>query len=152
MNDLHASQACLDLIAGCEALRLTAYKPTRLATEPWTIGYGHTAGVCEGMTITIDVAKELLLEDVGSVEGDLRPLVAHCVLTQGMWDALVSLCFNLRGGPRALPHAAPKLWAALLAGRRNDAAAQFRDMDHEGHTELAGLHARRTKEAALFLS
>ena len=108
MNELHASQACLDLIAGCEALRLTSYKPTHLATEPWTIGYGHTAGVVEGMTITAALARTLLEEDVQNVEHDLRPVVARCVLTQGMWDALVSLCFNLRGGPiGALPTVTP---------------------------------------------
>jgi GH24 family phage-related lysozyme (muramidase) len=43
-----ASTKCLDLIMSCEALRLTAYKPTHLDSEPWTIGYGHTRDVPVG--------------------------------------------------------------------------------------------------------
>jgi lysozyme len=149
---MEASDECLALIKSCEALRLTAYKPTHLPNEPWTIGYGHTDGVEQGMTITEQVADALLAVDARAVENALDPLLRGLVVTQGMYDALVSLTFNLRGGPRALPHAAPKLYAALRSGQKQAAAAQFLDMDHENGVVLAGLKARREKEAALYLS
>lgn len=149
---LQASVNCLNLIESEEELRLVAYKPDNLPGEVWTIGWGHTRGVCEGMQITVPMARTFLLEDVRGVEADLNPMLQGIQVTQDMYDALVSLCFNLRGGPRVLPREAPKLWAALQQGRRADCAAQFLDMDHAGGVVLSGLKARRAKEAALFLS
>ena len=145
---MEASQAAFDLIRRFEGLRLDAYLCP--AGVP-TIGYGHTCGVHLGQTISAEFADELLRQDVEAVENDLA-LMVHVTVTQGQWDALVSLCFNLRGGPHALPKKAPRLWAALVAGERPEAARQFLDMDHAGGVELAGLKARREAEAALFLS
>jgi lysozyme len=157
------SQACIDLIKRHEdergfragrCFRLIAYKcPAGI----WSIGWGHTRGVFPGMRITEAQAELFLLEDVARVERDLTGLLGRIRVEQGQWDALVSLCYNLRGGPAALPSAAPKLWTALQAGDRQAAAREFLDMDRATmpngqRVQLAGLTERRQAEAALFLS
>ncbi len=152
-----ASQACYDLIRqhedeeGYLAGRCTRLKAYLCPAGVWTIAWGHTRGVVPGMTCTPGQAEEWLRADVALVERDLEHLVQF-PLSQGQWDALVSLCFNLHGGAPALPHRAPKLWAALEAGDRRAAAHEFLDMDHSNGVRLAGLTRRRIAEAALFLS
>jgi lysozyme len=170
----NASPACLGLIKrredepGWKAGRCSRLVAYRCPAGVWTIAWGHTAGVEPGMTVTPDLADALLLEDVRAVEAELRPMLAGVPLTQGQWDALVSLCFNLKGGPRALPTTAPKLWKALHAGDKTAAVIEFGDMDrarcgackgrgcehcnYTGRITLAGLTARRKAEAALFMS
>ena len=49
MANRKIGQAGLALIKQYEGCRLAAY---RCAAGVWTIGYGHTAGVHSGMTIT----------------------------------------------------------------------------------------------------
>ena len=78
------------LIKQFEGLRLEAY---RCPAGIWTIGYGHTAGVSEGMKITEVEAERLLLED-------LKPVLA--VLPSGLnanrRAALASFVFNVGVG------------------------------------------------------
>ena len=145
---MKASQVCIELIKRFESLKLDAYLcPAGILT----IGYGHTLDVHPGQHISADFADVLLLEDVEAVENDLS-LMLHVSLAQGQWDALVSLCFNLAGGARALPKAAPRLWADLHCSKWTDAARELLDMDHANGRELPGLKARRVAEASLFLS
>ena len=147
MGERQASAAAIDLIKRFESLSLEAYLcPARV----WTIGWGHTAGVQAGQTITAERAEELLQADVAAVEAGL-PKVIHAPLTQGQWDALVSLCFNLRGGAVALPRIAPHLVAKLNAGDTAGAAAEFLDINRAGGQVLAGLTRRREAERELFL-
>lgn len=118
-----------------------------------TIGFGHTDGVRMGMTISAQLAEALLIEDVSSVEFELTPMVQALTLTQGMWDALVDLTFNMAGGPRALPRKAPKLFSYLCNGDKEAAANEFLDIDHDAKGDvLPGLAARRKADAAMFLS
>lgn len=147
MPALRASRAALDLIKRCEGLRLEAYL---CPAHVWTIGWGHTAEVKEGDTITEDRAEELLAADVAQVEADL-PKVIHSPLTQGQWDALVSLCFNLRGGALGLAKLAPHLVAKANAGDMAGAAGEFLDIDRAGGKVLPGLTRRREVERAMFL-
>ncbi len=153
-----ASQACFNLIMQSEdeagflagrCTKLKAYKPVP-EEEGWTIGWGHH-GAFEGQEITPETADALLLEDVCAVEADLRSITRGMRLAQNEWDALVSLCFNLRGGPRALPRIAPKLWRSLKAGDAPTAAHEFLDITRAGKVELRGLIRRRKMEAELFL-
>lgn len=159
---MRTSPAGLDLIkkhedargfAAGRCFQLVAYK---CAAGVWTIAWGHTRGVYPGMRCTEAQADLYLLEDVARVERDLTALLGPIQVDQNQWDALVSLCYNLRGGPAALPSAAPKMWAALQAGDRQAAAREFLDMDRATvggkRVQLAGLTARRQDEAALFLS
>jgi lysozyme len=82
------------LIKEFEGLRLTA---CRCAADVWTIGYGHTAGVKKGDTITAVEADALLINDIAVSE----PAVSRAVtapLNQSRFDALVSLVFNIGQG------------------------------------------------------
>ena len=142
------SPAGIDLIMGFESLRLEAY---RCPAGVWTIGWGHTRGVQAGMRIDEARAAELLAEDIAEVERGL-PSVVHVSLTQGQWDALVSLCFNLCGGAARLPKTCPRLVACLNAGDFAGAAHQLLDIDHAvGGAVLPGLKRRREAESKLFL-
>ena len=51
----------LALIKKFEGCELEAYQ---CSAGVWTIGYGHTKGVEEGMTITKDQAEQMLLEEL----------------------------------------------------------------------------------------
>lgn len=145
---LVASQACLDLIKSFESLRLDSYL---CPAKVWTIGWGHTHGVQAGQRITVLEAEGLLAEDVAEVEANL-PRVVHVPLTQGQHDALVSLCFNLRGGSLALPRIAPHLVAKLNSGDYAGAADELLDINRANGQVLPGLTRRRRAERELFLS
>jgi len=58
------------------------------------------------MRITAQHAEELLGLDIEEVERGLASVI-HAPLTQGQTDALVSLCFNLRGAPGSFPRWRP---------------------------------------------
>jgi lysozyme len=145
---MKASQAAIDLIKRFESLELEAYL---CPAGAWTIGWGHTAGVRPGMRITQQHAEELLGLDIEEVERDLASVI-HAPLTQGQHDALVSLCFNLKGGPRQLPKVAPKLVFKVNSGDYAGAALEFLDINHANGAVLPGLTRRREAERELFLS
>ena len=141
------SPAAIDLIKQFESLRLEAYL---CPAGVWTIGWGHTEGVRDGLRITEDLAEEFLRRDVAGVEQGL-PTAIHAPLTQGQHDALVSLCFNLRGGAFRLPSIAPRLVAKMNAGDFMGAADELLDIDRANGKVLPGLVRRRAAERALFV-
>ena len=145
---MKASQAAIDLIKRFESLRLEAYLcPAGVRT----IGWGHTEGVQPGQRISAEEAERLLMADIGQVQNDLQHLIP-VALSQGEYDALVSLCFNLRGGARRLPRIAPKLVEKLLAGDRVGASIELLDINRVNGQPLLGLTRRREAERALFLA
>jgi len=77
--------------------------------------------------------------------------VIHVPLTQGQYDALVSLCFNLRGGAQRLPSIAPRLVAKINGGDGSGAADELLDIDRANGEVLPGLVRRREAERALFV-
>ncbi len=139
---MHTSQKGLDLIKSFEGLRLSAYK---CPADVWTIGYGTTAGVKPGQTITKERAEELLRDDVKRFEDQVLRLV-KVPLTQGQLDALVSFTYNL--GAANLGNST--LLRLLNAGDYKGAAAQFDRWTNAGGKELPGLVKRRAAERALF--
>jgi len=80
----------LKLIKKYEGLRLEAYL---CPANVWTIGYGHTQGVKEGLTINKDTAEDLLLEDLRPIEKALNRMQLD--INQGQFNALCSFIFNL---------------------------------------------------------
>ncbi|HEX3743244.1 MAG TPA: lysozyme [Bryobacteraceae bacterium] len=142
------SQTGVELIKEFESLRLDAYL---CPAGVWTIGWGHTAGVHAGLRITEDVAESFLQRDVAQVELGLTQVI-HVPLTQGQYDALVSLCFNLCGGAQRLPSTAPKLVTKINSGDFAGAADEFLDIDRANGKVLQGLVRRRAAERALFLA
>ena len=149
---MHISSHGIALIQNYEGLRTTAYKP--LKTEKgWTIGYGHHGpDVKPGTVCTEQWAYEQLLRDLRQVEHQLISALNadEIEVTQGQFDALCSLLFNLSGGIRRLVKF--KLWAKLKAGDVKGAAHEFLDINKAGGVEVRGLTLRRRAEARLFLS
>ena len=88
---MEISQEGLSLIKKFEGCELEAYK---CAAGVWTIGYGSTNNVNEGMEISQERADMLLLEDVEVFEEAVNKLV-EVPLEQNQFDALVSWTFNL---------------------------------------------------------
>ena len=139
---MQISKAGLDLIKQFEGLYLNAY---RCPAGVPTIGYGHTAGVAMGQTITQQQADDFLRRDVRQFERAVSRLV-HVPLTQGQFDALVSFTYNLS----AANLGNSTLLRLLNAGDYKGAAAQFDRWTKAGGKELPGLVKRRAAERALF--
>lgn len=149
---MHISSHGIALIQNYEGLRTTAYKPLKKEAG-WTIGYGHHGpDVKQGMVCTERWAYEQLQRDLRHVEHQLiSELNADEIeVTQGQFDALCSLLFNLSGGILRLVKF--KLWAKLKAGDVRGAANEFLDINKAGGVEVKGLTLRRRAEARLFLS
>lgn len=132
----------LSLIKKFEGCELEAYK---CSAGVWTIGYGHTKGVEEGMTITKDQAEEMLLEELVEYERAVEEAV-HNQLDQCMFDALVSWTYNL--GPTNLNSST--MLKVLNAGEYDEVPSQIKRWNKAGGKVLEGLIRRREAEALLF--
>lgn len=137
---MKTGQAGLNLIKRYEGCKLNAYK---CPAGVWTIGYGHTSGVTQGMTITQAQADAYLTADVAKFETNVNKYYDKYKWNQNEFDALVSFAFNIgnidqltANGTRERSVIAEKL---LLY---NKAAGQV----------LSGLTKRRAAERELFLS
>ena len=149
---MHVSSHGIALIQNYEGLRTTAYKPLK-SESGWTIGYGHHGSdVKQDMVCTEQWAYEQLLRDLRQVEYQLISALNadEIEVTQGQFDALCSLLFNLSGGIYKLVRF--KLWAKLKAGDTKGAAHECLDINKAGGIEVKGLTLRRRAEAKLFLS
>jgi GH24 family phage-related lysozyme (muramidase) len=87
-----------------EGVRTEAYQDTK---GIWTIGVGHTAAAGApiphpGMKITRAQVDEILQRDLPHYEGIVNRNV-RVPLTQGQFDALCSICFNIEAalGPKS---------------------------------------------------
>lgn len=136
------SKAGLDLIKEFEGCKLTAYK---CPAGVWTIGYGHTSGVKQGMTITKTQANQYLKEDVKTSENAVEGYNHIYQWTQSEFDALVSFTFNCGAG---------NLRTLLNNGIRTKAQISEKIVlyNKAGGQTLAGLVRRRKAEQKLFNS
>ena len=132
----------LKMIKHFEGLELNAYQ---CAAGVWTIGYGHTKGVQQGMVISEETADEMLVEELKEYENYINDMV-NCPLNQNQFDALVSWVYNL--GPANLQ--ASTLLKVLNAGDYAGVPAQIKRWNKAGGKVLEGLTRRREAEAALF--
>lgn len=159
---MRISSHAIALIQNFEGLRTKAYKPLP-HEKGWTIGYGHhSPDVYEGMVCTEAEAEMLLKADIAKYEYQIESAlnVDEIEVTQGMFDALVCLLFNLQGkllenGKRLTPLqtlVSYKLWKKMKAGDKEGAAKEFLDINKAGGVEVEGLTRRRKAEAQLFLS
>lgn len=140
---MNISPRGIDFIAQQEGCRLTAY---RCPAGVLTIGYGHTQGVRENQTITLEMAKELLKADLGKFVAGVNDLVL-IDLTQGEFDALVSLTFNIGLGAFKKSTLLKKLNNEDIIG----AADEFLRWNRGGGKVLPGLTLRRKQERLMFL-
>lgn len=86
--------ACIDIIREFEGVRLEAYKGLSGA---WLIGYGHKAGVYEGMKISQAKAESFLKDDLQMFERDVSRAVKVPV-TENEFSAMVCLSYNIGSG------------------------------------------------------
>jgi lysozyme len=113
----------------------------------WTIGFGHTHGVSEGLVITQPIAESWLLQDTANAVDCVNKYV-RVPLSQGQFDSLVDFVFNLGCG--ALQNST--LLKLLNANDFQNAALEFAKWDHAGGQVVAGLLLRRQAEAEEFES
>lgn len=144
LNNLEPSQNCYDLIAKFEGMALKAYL---CPSGVWTIGYGHTAGVKKGMTITKTEAEKLLKSDVKVFSAAVNRLV-KVELNQNQFDALVSFTFNVGIGNLQ----GSTLLRVLNKGSYNEVPEQMKRWKYGSNRKLLnGLVRRRDEESKLWL-
>ena len=159
---MHVSSHAIALIQKFEGLRTKAYKPFP-HEKGYTIGYGHhSPAVYEGMFCTEAEAEKFLKADIANYEYQIESAlnIDEIEVTQGMFDALECLLFNLQGkllenGKRLTPLqtlVSYKLWTKMKAGDKEGAANEFMDINKSGGVEVKGLTRHRKAEAQLFLS
>jgi lysozyme len=134
-----------DLTKMFEQCRLTAYWDG--LGKVWTIGWGHTRGVSEGVTCSQQQADDWLMEDISSSERNVNAHV-KIEINQHEFDALVDFDFNLGDG--ALNGST--LLRLLNAGDFSAAAKEFEKWDHAAGKVVAGLLRRRLAEEKEFQS
>ena len=132
------SQVGIELIKKFEGVKLTAYK---CPAGVWTIGYGHTAGIREGMVITAEQAEEYLKQDLKKYEKYVSDNVTF-PMTQNQFDALVSFTFNCGVG---------NLRTLIKNRTPNQVAEAILLYNKGGGKVLTGLVRRREEEHKLFL-
>lgn len=142
-DNLQDGSWLLNFLKSYERFRPTAYKPTQ--SDEWTLGYGHTDGVQEGDTCTMQQALDWLRDDTDEAVAAVKRLV-NVPLNQNQFDALVSLTFNAGTAPLR-----KTLGALLNKGDYAGAAAQFKKWDYQAGKPLPGLENRRVAEAAHFM-
>ncbi len=133
------SAAGLLSIASWEGFKSEAYIPVE--GDVPTVGFGHTAGVRLGDTVTVTQALTLLRDDVREVERG----VLSCVkvpLSQGELDAFVSLAFNIGTGA----YCGSTLVRKLNGGDYAGACEEIKRWHFAGGVSVPGLVARREAE------
>lgn len=134
---MKTSENGISLIKSFEGCRLDAYL---CPSGVWTIGYGHTAGVKKGQTITQGQADSFLKADLEKYEKYV--LAAGLPLNQNQFDALVSFTYNCGNGNLK----------TLINNRTLEEIAKALLLYNKSNGKvLAGLVRRRESERELFL-
>ncbi len=136
------NDAGLALVKHFEGFRSKAYK---CPGDRWTIGYGHTLGVYQGMQITKALAEVLLLNDLESSELAVHSLT-EVPLNGNQRSALISFVFNLGAGN----FKRSTLRRKLNTGDYDAVPEQLRRWVRGGGQILPGLVRRRKAEAKLW--
>ena len=146
-HQFHISDVGLKLIKSYEGYRPDA---RQLDTGRRVAGYGHAVAKGESLSVSREDAESLLRDDLAPYEALVNDHI-FAPLTQGQFDALVSLAFNI--GTEAF--LASDVVAATNNGRILDAANAFdvwRKSDINGQVYIIdALVRRRTAEKILFL-
>ena len=141
------NQAGIDLIKSFESLALEAYPDPGTGGDPWTIGYGHTKGVCEGDTCTEDQANQWLEDDLADAIQGVTDLVT-IALNDNQFSALISFAFNC--GVHNLKIST--LLREINDSNFNHIVVNFEMWDKAAGKVMTGLFRRRAAEANLFMT
>jgi len=146
------------LIERNEGLRLDAYPDPATGGDPWTIGYGDTGpDVVEGLTITKEEADERLSRRLEDDFGqNVNEEIGDAPTTQGQFDAMVSLAYNIGNGGAKHQHGhhgfdGSSVLREHLAGNYQAAADDFLLWNKAGGREMPGLTRRREEEAQMYI-
>ncbi len=131
-----------ELIMQFEGCQLKAYK---CPAGVWTIGYGSTKNVKEGMVITEHEAFARLMNDMQEAGNAVEKLVT-VPLNDNQFAALVSFVFNVGSG--AFRNST--MLKMINSKQYLVAAEQFGRWNKAGKQVLPGLTRRRAAERALF--
>lgn len=134
---MKTNQKGIDLIKSFEGCSLVAYK---CPANVWTIGYGHTQGVTEGMSISQKQADQFLKEDLAKYERYVEN--TNLPLNENQFSALVSFTYNCGNGnlkKLVANRTLPEIAEAILLYRKANGVV------------LNGLVRRRKAERELFL-
>ena len=143
MRLMKTSNQGKNLIKEAEGLRLEAY---RCPAGVPTIGWGQTKGVKMGQRITLAMAEDLLVEDLGPIERLLNGLKIN--FRQEQFDALVSWIFNLGSGN----FKSSTMYKRILADANDEEITDsLIKWTYSGKQQLPGLMKRRVAEANLFI-
>jgi lysozyme len=141
------SQRGIDLIKQFEGYSSKAYPDPATGGAPWTIGYGTIKGIKPGMIITAEQAEKMLRDDVAKFESGVSSLIT-APTTQGQFDAMVSLAYNIGLG---------NFGKSTLLKKHNArcytcAADQFRVWNRANGKVMNGLTKRRAAERQVYMS
>lgn len=132
----------LALTKSFEGCKLESYKDS---AGLWTIGYGHRAGVIEGMVWTQEQADQQLADDIQWANAVVNKDVT-VDLNQNQHDALVDFCFNCGSGN----FGESTLLRLVNLEKFQLASEQFGVWVYAGGQVIDGLVRRREAEAELF--
>lgn len=140
----NSKQIAMKTIKAFEGCKLKAYK---CSAGVWTIGYGHTAGVKEGMEITQEQAETYFENDIMEFLSPVQKEVG-LICNANQIAALTSFAFNL--GNEALKKST--LLKVIKKNPQNfiEIRKQFMLWFNAGGKVIEGLITRRQKEADLF--
>ena len=138
---MNISEKGLELIKSFEGCHLTAY---RCPAGVWTIGYGHTSGVYEGMVISQAQADKFLFEDVQRFVNAVNQYQSRFNFNQAEFDSLTSFTYNCGAGSLANVMA--------CCNTKQEIAEEMKLYNKGGGQVLPGLVRRRQAEYDMFMS
>jgi lysozyme len=116
----------------------------------WTIGYGCTEGVYEGLVWSEAEAEKHLLVEVNKHVGHVNRLLDGAEVNQNQFDALVSFSYNLGPGWLQKSDHPNGLLGLIKAGEHAKASNHFGSYVRAGGKVYKGLVNRRADEKKLF--
>ena len=140
--EMKISQEGKALIKKFEGCELESYQDS---VGVWTIGFGHTKGVKEGMVWSQSHAEDMLEVELEEYENYINDLV-DVPLKQCQFDSLTSWVYNL--GPSNL--ISSTLLVKLNSSLYEDIPHEIQRWNKAGGEVLEGLIRRRKAEALLF--
>lgn len=156
---MKTSTAGKDLIKQFEGCSLKAYPDPKTGGAPWTCGWGSTSPSIGPDTVWTQAQADARFDEhLPEFEGYVNQYVT-VPLTQGQFDALVSIVYNVGPGSKSkdgiirLKSGQPSTLLRLLnAGDYEAAGNQFLRWVSPGSNVENGLRRRRTAELKLFKS
>ena len=137
---------CIDLIMQFEGFEAKAYK---CPAGVWTIGYGRTDGVKEGMTTTKDKEAAYLQSKAYEIAVEIQDKLKD-VPSQGQINALTSFAYNLGIGALTSSTLFKKHLAGDFATAQNEFTKWNKARVNGELKVLDGLTRRRKFEAIMY--